>query len=307
MSFDAASLQTAERLLNSAAADCAAGGLLFKIHYWGANPQHYSNPVHRHSFYEVCLALHGEGEYLDADTVYPVAPGTLFLSRPGIWHQIRSSEGLQLLFVAFEAVEEESDREAMEAYVRSLRQTNRIVVQNAFDLPAALYWKGLIQQTAVPHSAWNESMAEQACGLLLFSFVTAFGEGENVSFGAEEGYRKVPASKWVYLAKRYIRDNLSEPLKLRQVAGYFNLSERHLSRMFSKYSDQSFSEYLRSERIRAAESLLKTTHLSIQEIAEQAGFSSVHYFTNVFTVSKGDPPGVYRKSALKACDEGSDR
>ena len=43
--------------------------------------------------------------------------------------------------------------------------------------------------------------------------------------------------------------------------------------------------------------LLKSTDMTITEIADACGFSSASYFTELFTRQKGCPPKAYRKMA----------
>ncbi|MNR24953.1 Multiple antibiotic resistance protein MarA [compost metagenome] len=96
-------------------------------------------------------------------------------------------------------------------------------------------------------------------------------------------------------AKLYIRDNLAQALQLKDVANYLNVSERHLSRLFSEGIHESFTNYIRGERIRQAAHLLLSSDLPIKEIAEMTGFSSVHYFTRTFLLEKKIPPGRFRQ------------
>jgi transcriptional regulator GlxA family with amidase domain len=45
--------------------------------------------------------------------------------------------------------------------------------------------------------------------------------------------------------------------------------------------------------------LLKTTDLSIRDIAQETGFPDVHYFTRVFTASMRSSPGRFRNLYTK--------
>ncbi len=87
-------------------------------------------------------------------------------------------------------------------------------------------------------------------------------------------------------AKSFIRDNFDKQLSLGMIAQYLNVSERHLSRLFSEGINESFITFIRKERVRQAAFLLQTTDLSIKEIAEATGFGTVHYFTRVFAAEK---------------------
>lgn len=53
--------------------------------------------------------------------------------------------------------------------------------------------------------------------------------------------------------------------------------------------------YVNKMRIEKSVHLLTTTSLSITEISERVGFSSLHYFSEVFKSIKGESPSAYRK------------
>jgi len=45
-------------------------GASFHVHYWGVMPRHYDNQLHKHSFFEVCFVVDGEGTYMDEQSSY---------------------------------------------------------------------------------------------------------------------------------------------------------------------------------------------------------------------------------------------
>ncbi|MBU3113270.1 AraC family ligand binding domain-containing protein [Clostridium lacusfryxellense] len=56
--------------------------------YWGIAPNHKTNLVHKHSFFEVCYILKGQGTYSENEVNYDLNAGTLFISLPGRYHNI---------------------------------------------------------------------------------------------------------------------------------------------------------------------------------------------------------------------------
>ncbi|ACT01624.1 AraC family transcriptional regulator [Paenibacillus sp. JDR-2] len=284
------------RFLNEMLTKCKASGLGFKVHYWDLRPQHYSNHIHKHSYYEVCYVLSGEGEYQDEDTVYGLEAGTLFVSRPGVWHQIRSENGVGLMYVAYELDPEGSREEDFRRYGRNLESGN-VVFKNADYTRSIHYWLGLYHHASCQPYNEIEDLTMMA-GILLTSLVQPFGQEGNVS--SPSPARSTDSTRYAVLrqSKQYIRDNLSRPLKIEEVADYMNLSTRQLSRLFQMDGGDTFLSYLRNERLKHAEILLKTSLASLKEIAADSGFQSVHYFTNVFTEQMGMPPGEYRRQHL---------
>ncbi|WP_316252456.1 helix-turn-helix transcriptional regulator [Bacillus sp. YC2] len=73
----------------------------------------------------------------------------------------------------------------------------------------------------------------------------------------------------------------------------------HLSRLFVSETGVSYSEFVRHERVKQAASLLKSTDLSIKQIAEEVGLT-IHYFMRVFKAKMGSSPGQFRSLYKKA-------
>ncbi|RED51953.1 helix-turn-helix domain-containing protein [Cohnella phaseoli] len=278
-----------QALLNEQAAKVVTGnGAEFKVHYWDVVPRHYNNPVHKHSFFEICYVLEGEGEYSENGIDYPLRAGTHFCSRPGIEHQIRSQDGMYLIYVAFEPDERSSRREAVETF-RSLASSGETCVYDDGSLPSSLLWKSLMLRED-GRNRLSPNALQAATGALLLSFPSLFSS-ETPAPARFTGSADVLLRQ----AKLYIRDNLSRDLSLREIAAYLNVSERHLSRLFSGGIRENFTNYVRGERVRRAAELLAESDLAIKEIAEATGFSSVHYFTRVFLREKKLPPGHFRR------------
>ncbi|MBW7457262.1 AraC family transcriptional regulator, partial [Paenibacillus sepulcri] len=156
-------------------------------------------------------------------------------------------------------------------------------------------WRSLL----VPEE-WDRPLSVSLLSPLAHALLESFGE----LIGTKRSLDAPPASSngavLVKRAKLYIRDNLGEPLSLPDVADYLNISQRQLSRLFAGSIHESFSSFVRIERIHAIEHLLTHTDMPIKEIAERTGFSSVHYFTRVFTKAKAIPPAAFREAGRKS-------
>lgn len=278
-----------KKRLDFVAANVGNPDVAFTVHYWGVTPRHGDNPVHRHSFFEVCYVMDGEGVYVEGEQEYPLRAGTLFYSRPGVFHQIRSSAGMYLIYVAFETNAERSQPSALLRY-DALNRPARTVIPESRQHASVLLWQALLQLSADKYTP-QEALASAAHALLL-SFLPAFCDQE------EEGndWRFNASEQQIKQATLFIRNNLSEPLQLRGVANYLHLSSRHLSRLFANTLGLPFSDYVRVERLKFAERLLAETDMPLKEIAREAGFQSIHHFTRRFCERNGLPPGKYREA-----------
>lgn len=57
----------------------------------------------------------------------------------------------------------------------------------------------------------------------------------------------------------------------------------------------TFTDYLSSVRIDAAKELLKSTNLTVTEIAGKVGYEDLNYFIRTFKKTVGMSPGQYRQ------------
>ncbi len=117
-------------------------------------------------------------------------------------------------------------------------------------------------------------------------------ESENILKANED------SASFVDSVKKYIRTNLySEVLNRNNIAVELHMNPDYLSYLFHKQSGQLLSTYIINERIRSAKKLLLTTDLSLQEIADQTGFSGSSYFHKQFRKITGMTPQQYRNSS----------
>lgn len=93
-----------------------------------------------------------------------------------------------------------------------------------------------------------------------------------------------------------IEANLGSDLTLALLAEKANLSRDHLIRLFRRKLGLTPKQYILDLRIKKAARLLNSTRYSIEQIAEELGFSDRYHFTRAFNQSMGINPGEYRRS-----------
>ena len=78
------------------------------------------------------------------------------------------------------------------------------------------------------------------------------------------------------------------------LAGSAFLSKYHFLRLFSRITGMTPMEYLQSYRIGRAKIFLKTSDLSIEEIASKIGYENAAAFIRAFKQQTGTTPGKYK-------------
>ncbi|MBP1044315.1 response regulator [Vagococcus sp. BWB3-3] len=94
----------------------------------------------------------------------------------------------------------------------------------------------------------------------------------------------------------YIQDNYHLKINLNDVAEHFHFNYNYLSNYFTSVIGTNFSDYINRIRIEKAKELLRQEKESINDIAEEIGFSDVGYFSKVFKKAVGLTPSKYRRS-----------
>lgn len=93
----------------------------------------------------------------------------------------------------------------------------------------------------------------------------------------------------------FIQENYQNRITLEEIAGSASVSRRECLRCFQNCIHESPFEYLLAYRIQMSKKLLRTSNLSILEVAMQTGFHDGAYFSKMFKKDCGKTPGAYRK------------
>ena len=97
-------------------------------------------------------------------------------------------------------------------------------------------------------------------------------------------------------AKEYIANNLEKNLDAQTLCSALKIGRTKLYGIFRKELGSGISKYVLICRLKKAKTLLKTTKLTIPEIACMVGFTDYNYFSRVYKNQYGKSPKSYRKS-----------
>jgi YesN/AraC family two-component response regulator len=95
-------------------------------------------------------------------------------------------------------------------------------------------------------------------------------------------------------AERFIQENYSRKISLREIARVSGLSAPYFSTIFKEEMGENFSNYLNRLRVEKASRMLLDTNFSLSEIAGSCGFEDQSWFSKIFKLFTGVSPGKYR-------------
>jgi AraC-like DNA-binding protein len=95
-------------------------------------------------------------------------------------------------------------------------------------------------------------------------------------------------------AERYIYENYTRKISLKEIADASGLSAPYFSNIFKEEMGENLTNYLNRLRVEKASRLLTETEMSLSEIAGVCGFENQSWFSKIFKNFTGISPGKYR-------------
>lgn len=96
-------------------------------------------------------------------------------------------------------------------------------------------------------------------------------------------------------AIEYMRDNITKPIRLKDIARHAGYSPSHFSKLFIEKTGHPPVEYLNQLKIQEACRRLDFSKESIAYIAQEMGYNDTFYFSRIFKRIMGQSPSTYRK------------
>ena len=132
---------------------------------------------------------------------------------------------------------------------------------------------------------------------LAFNFLLFFDRLNTLDSGDELSHSD--AMDYVRKIINYMEQHYTEDIKAKDFAKSCGLSETHMRRIFSEYTNMPPSEYLNVVRINKACELLAHGSTSIEEVARSVGYPVLSTFLRNFRKITGLSPSAWRKKALE--------
>ncbi len=225
-------------------------------------------PLHRHNNYEIMMYLWGNGVMRTEEKDYPFSPGTIIIIPPGILHGSSSQDGFENISVSGD--------------FGSRLQFEKPVV---FRDNSQQEGKNLALQIYNNRSG-NEEYLDALCSAFVLSFLQNVNI-ENALISAVEEIIKEITDNY--------RNSEIDLCSILKKSGY---AEDYIRAQFKKITKCTPNEFLTELRIKEACFLIDIygQTLSLQQIAEQCGYTDYVYFSKKFKSFVGFSPLMYKKN-----------
>ncbi|MFC4799485.1 helix-turn-helix domain-containing protein [Neobacillus sp. GCM10023253] len=141
---------------------------------------------------------------------------------------------------------------------------------------------------------YQEIFQEILYGEVLFDIIQKMIRLCSLLFDQVEKEESLYSSQIMAKAIQYIEQNYHKPLSLEEVSGWAGRSGQYFSSLFKQQMGCTFTEYLQAKRIEKAKAYLKSTAMTVSEVAESVGYVDPNYFSRVFKTVTGASPRTWK-------------
>lgn len=258
----------------------------------------YTVDAHKQMVHEISYIVSGQGTFILNDGAYPVRKGDVFIDRIGDVHTIISSayDPLRYQYIGFD-------------------------FKHPIALEAIARIKDFWDHFSIPLLSGTTNIQEP-----FIDFLSEIKENDFLSKPLMECYvqriicevyrqyhRNQPGKyllskeksideKLVYDIAQYLEANTHRTESLSDLCGVFGYSYSHIARSFKTTIGETLSAYCQRRRFERAQTNMRRG-MSITEVAEAAGYKSIHAFSRAYKQWFGGPPTKYVESLGKRAPE----
>lgn len=254
---------------------------------------------HHHNELEIAYFRSGRGIYSITGHEYPIEIGDIFMFSNNEIHKITyvdpeiETEALNIHFLPRLLLGESDDGEpnlSQLFFSRRAGFTNRIsreVAGEAYDEICSLLLA--IERETNEKQLGYKLLARQN---LIHALVLILRSCDIVD--AQTDRRAKSSISGIAAALEHIDENFRSDLTLTDICQKARMSRSNLELLFGRFAGVPVGEYIKRRRIDSAISLLRTTNMTVLDVALASGYHNTANFNKQFKAVTGKTPGEYR-------------
>ena len=237
---------------------------------------------HTHNHMELFFIVGGKGQFLIQDQLYPVNSNNLVIINPNVTHTEVSlnAQPLEYIVLGIEGIELATSKS-------SNGQFNILDHFESVEISSCL--RNILREMEQKNTGY-EDICQAYMEILIIRLM------RNTALAVPTEPQVVSGNRQCAAVKRYIDLHFKESLTLDQLAEDAHMNKYYLSHAFKREYGVSPINYMITKRIEESKYLLAETDLSMSQIAQLLGFSSLSYFSQVFRRTQSVSPMEYRQN-----------
>ncbi len=234
-----------------------------------------------HSFWEFFALEKGSANVLVDGELFHLEEGQLIFYPPHAFHTLSSSQDAIINVISFE-----TNSRMLFAYANNVHTLSQRLKSSLSDIMS-------MGNELFP--LWREGAGYALSRLAKLVEVFLIELYEEVISETESQVGEIHQSEAFVTLTAYLKKNLSGNISVKDICSALSISESTLHRLCKKYCGCGAITYFIALKLGRAKRLLEEQTLNVTQIAEQLGFSSVHYFSKQFKEKTGMSPLQYSK------------
>lgn len=236
---------------------------------------------HTHNHAELFYIVGGNGQFLIEDQLYPVNTNHLVIINPNVTHTEVSlnAQPLEYIVLGIEGVE-------LSITENSNGQFCILDHFESMDITSCL--RNILREMELKQPGYKD-----VCQAFMEILIIRLMRSTGLSLPSEP--QNSVGNHQCAAVRRYIDQHFKESLTLDQLAEEAHVNKFYLSHAFKKEYGVSPINYMISRRLEESKYLLAETDLSLSQISQLLGFSSLSYFSQVFHRTQELTPMEYRQ------------
>ncbi|MBQ3258042.1 MAG: AraC family transcriptional regulator [Oscillospiraceae bacterium] len=240
---------------------------------------------HTHDHMELFYIVGGKGHFLIEGVLHPVTAGDLVIINPDTLHTEVSlnAQPLEYIVLGIGGIQ-------MADSTAGGEQFNILDHFESVEVSSCL--RNILREMELKNFGY-EDICQAYTEILIIRLMRMVELNVPTSSHLGSGNRRCAT------VRRYIDLHFKEPLTLEHLAEIAHMNKFYLSHSFKQEYGISPINYMINKRIEESKYLLAETDLSMSQIAQMLGFSSLSYFSQVFRKTQSRTPLEYRKSTRR--------
>ena len=238
---------------------------------------------------EITYAISGKAKFISGDTIYNVSAGQIHFIKQSVLHKIEvlPDENFRFLCIGYIP---DMQNTAVNALYTANTQEHFVINDNGTVKNLAEF---LIREF-YNYDEFSNDMINQYISQIMTT-MTRIIAGKTYDYHPDR--LNATANFAMYKLLRFIDREYLHITSVKSISDALSYSEYYLSHLFKEKMGITIKEYLSKKKITYATKLLQTSGLTIEQIAEQLGFSSALSFRRLFKNYIGCTPTEYRNHA----------
>ena len=237
---------------------------------------------HTHNHMELFFIVGGRGQFLIENQLYPVDVNNLVIINPNVVHTEVSLNAQPLEYIVLGVA-------GIQLATSDTSNGQFSILDHFESAEISGCLRNILREMEQKNTGY-----EDVCQAYMEILIIRLMRSTALAVPSES--HMISVNRQCAAVRRYIDLHFKEALTLEQLAEEGHMNKFYLSHAFKREFGVSPINYMISKRIEESKYLLAETDLSMTQIAQLLGFSSLSYFSQVFRRTQSVTPMEYRQS-----------